>query len=433
MHGGVLRTLVVASCALALAACLPPFHPFRRPDARLAEWERVAEQVRELAFTRSVELRWIRSAEIPELTRRELEERLPPDYIEAYRDAYAALGVFPPEADLLAELLRLQGDQLVGLYTPRNGTLYVLERPGPIPGGTEMVVVHELVHALQHQHFPALMGLLEGLRQNDDVVAAVAAAIEGDASFSALAVDDGDGFERSVAGAASVRDAFLGDLAAPTGVMGEVPRLLGVSLIFPYAFGVTLAAERYRDSGNEGLDALLREPPLSSLRVRWSDDREPVEFVRLPLAALAPRLAERGCRLGLGNVAGLITTDVLFDEHAGPENRDDLLQRWSGDRFQHVVCVDGWELLWLTRWDDPEAAADFARRYAEIADSVAATGQLAGSPRVVQEGRSALVVTPGLADLASLVLASSEIRAYQRLTDWLRDDCFPESPCPIPR
>jgi hypothetical protein len=293
-----------------------------------------------------------------------------------------------------------------------------------------MIVVHELVHALQHQHFPELMGLLEGLRRNDDVVSALAAAIEGDASFSSLALEDGEEFNRSTAGARFVQDAFLGDLRAPTGVMAEVPRLLAVSLIFPYAHGVTLAAERYDAARNDGLDALLRDPPLSTLRVRWRDDDDPVSFVRLPLDRLAPRLAERRCRLGHSNVAGVIALDVLFAEYAGAADRDDLLRRWSGDRFQHVVCDAGWELLWLTHWDDPQAAADFARSYTEVADSVAAAGNLAGSPRVVVDGRSALVVTPGLADLAPLVLGSSEIRAYERLGDWLADDCFPESPCP---
>ena len=150
----------------------------------------------------------------------------------------------------------------------------------------------------------------------------------------------------------------------------------------------------------------------------------------MPLEQVAAELAARDCTLGDDNVAGGLTIDVLFEEHGDAVERDSLLVKWSGDRFQHLVCAGFPELVWVTRWDDAAAAAEFAARYAAIADSVASSAGFSGAARVLVDGRTAVVLSPTLADLGPPILAGLEIRAYQSFDEWTADDCFPESPCP---
>jgi len=422
--------------ALVLAACAAPAARLDAGDPQLAAWQAQASELRGLAFEAPVELVWFRARDVRGVITEELEGVFSAEEAVRYRDAYAALGAFPPDLDLLDTLLTLQSQAIAGMYSPRRETLYVLDSlrdDGGAQGAQSLIVVHELVHALQHQHFPEQLALLTGLRTQDDVVAALSSALEGDATFTMLGVNVGgngrDG--RSEENAASVRASMLAELVRADGAFAAAPRLLRESLIFPYAHGTPLAARRYAREGSAGLDANLRGPPLSTLRVLAPDDPDPVEFVRLPLAELVARLARPECSAGDHNVAGVLTLGVLFDEHAGEADRDACLHAWRGDRFAQLDCGASWELVWLTRWDTAEAAAEFAAQYGAIAPGVASNAKLSGVPEVVVRERVALVVTPGLRAHADWLLEASEVRAYPDFAAWRADDCFPESPCPL--
>jgi len=404
-------------------------------EGPLEDWMMRAQELRGLRFVRAVEMRPLIRSEIAQTIREEIEEMLPPGEVEAYRDAYVALGALPPGLDLVATFSSIYGSQMVGRYSRREGALYLLESESPGGYSRETVAVHELVHALQDQHFSSAMALSEELRHNDDLVSALAGVIEGDATFTMLGAEDSDPTtERSVEAAEAFRDGMLQELSAGFGPLGEAPLLIQISVIFPYAFGTVLAAHRYVDDGNAGIDDLLTEAPLSTLELLNTQpgERRPdeVEFVRLPLDALAERVAGKSCKVGHHNVAGSLTMRVLLQQYRASNPRS-LEQRWRGDRFVHVECSTGPELVWLTRWADDAAARDFASAYRTIAPSIAKQSELAGIPRAQQSGRVVLVTTPGMREHSQLILESSEIRAYRSFERWYRDGCFGEGQgCP---
>jgi hypothetical protein len=372
----------------------------------------------------------MRSDETSDIVRAELEATYDGEQAR-YRDAYVALGALPPNFDLVEGLLALYEEQLLGLYSPRKRTMYVLAEP--TAGYAAPVVVHEFVHALQHQHFGRTFAVALELRRNDDLVSALGAAMEGDASLTMLGVEVGSPFQRDVPSAERMRTMFRTSLVRPNGVMAQVPVLLRVGLVFPYAEGTVFAARRYVNGGNAALDRTLRNAPISTAELSFPGHDPPVEFLDLPRRALAERLAARGCELGSDNVAGALTLQALFEHHAGPADRETLTRTWRGDRFLQLACGGTWELVWFTRWSSNEAARDFAGRYRAIAVSIGELAPLSGTPRVVVDGKTALVVTPGVLDQVASVLEGTEIRSYRDFEAWFADACFPESPCPKPR
>jgi hypothetical protein len=392
-------------------------------------WKELASEVRELPFLEQVGSRWISREELRQIVKEELQAEYAAEYVESYRDAYAAMGLLPPGLDLLEVLLDLLQDQLVGLYSVNRGTLYVVKgAKAADDGSSEMIAIHELVHALQHQHYPVTLQLLQRLRDNDDLEIAMASGVEGDASLTMLGSDPNGPLRRDMEHALWFQRELLDELQRPSRVPG-VPRLLRVAQSFPYAYGTPAAAAIYRERGNPGLDAQLRDPPLASLRIRFPDEDHPIEFLRLPLEALRPTLADRGCEVRHSNVAGIVTIGVLLEAYGADDASETLLREWSGDRFIHVTCPGAWELGWVSRWTTPVAAADFARRYRLLADEVGAASQLSGPPDVFHSDRTVVVLTPGLLDLATLFLEGSEHRAYNSFLGWLDDGCFPESSC----
>ena len=418
--------LALGFALLACAGCATLFGGGAGTDTRLDVWLANAQELRGLKLEAPVRLELIEQQAVPALLRAELEDALPAEEAARMRDAYAALGVLSPDLDLLEAQLQLHTETIAGLYSPQRKTLFVLDEVAN-SAAIDAIAVHEVVHALQHQHFPDTIALMMGLRRNDDAQLAIASELEGDATLTMLA---GTPLTRAPSAAVTIQKAMRAELANPSASTANAPLLLRASLYFPYSAGTMYAAQRYAAHENDGLDSALRNPPLATARVLDPESTAPVEFVRLPTAELATRLAPRACRAGDDNVAGALTLDVLFDATLDEPGRTLLAHTWRGDRFAQIDCGKQWELIWLTRWDSPEAARHFASEYLRVAPAVAANSPLSGTPEVIVRGRSALVITPGASAQADWLLAHSEVRTYHDFLAWRADGCFPETPCP---
>jgi hypothetical protein len=415
--------------AIAAALCCAGCALFLADDSkRLEEWQHQTVLLRGLAFKRPVALRWVDEAEMKEVLVAEAATDLEPARVTAERDALAALGALPPDIDLAKELLGLYASQVAGVYSPRRATLFVNDSNlGALKSiALGPIVVHELTHALQDQNFPEILDFLLGLEDEDDVGRALSGTVEGDATvtmFGALPGARPD-VER-VPAAELARDAMLDQLNDPKTAFGRAPRLLAVSLVFPYAYGTVIAARRWDAAGNAGLDSQLVEPPLSTLQILRPETRAPVEFVKLP-----DDLAPEGCTLDYANVAGALLLRVLFEASLHEPEREALVSAWRGDRYAKLGCGGAWELVWLTRWAAPEAAERFAKAYESLAPGIAEHTPLRGRAQVVVRGRTALAVTPGLLPHADAILSGSEVRAYEHFSDWAAGGCFPDRACP---
>ncbi|MCE2390403.1 MAG: hypothetical protein J4G09_02860 [Proteobacteria bacterium] len=416
--GRALRRAALLAGGLALLACGLREIP---EDAR---WRASAEALRGLEFDSAVRIVAVDRSDVPALVRRELGAWRDPEFARRVRDAYAALGAWPAQLDPVSAVLELQGARLAGLYSPRRRELYMVGEP---EDWNESVVVHELVHALQHRHFPRPIELLQGLRHNDDAAAALAAAAEGDATLTMLRVQRGPSAHLPEDRVEAYRAALRRDVEAPPGEFGKLPRLLRETLAFPYAEGLAQADRRFRSGGTSALNALLREPPLSSLEVLDPEAGRSVEFVGLPLDWLQGRV-DAACRVGHHNVAGALGLRSLLADHG--RSAPGLPLAWRGDRFVHLDCSGRWEFVWLSRWSDAEAAERFAAHYAQIGAAVARSTPVASAPRPWREGRTLVLASAGVRELVPELIERTLLRSFDDFSAWVAADCFPESPCP---
>jgi hypothetical protein len=421
---GVALGLSCAACAL--------FLPTPDDATRLAEWQRKTVYLRQLQFAHPVELRWTPRAEMPQVLRFEAADDLEPARVTEERDSYAALGALAPDVDLAKETLALYGSQVGGLYSAKRNTLFVADdMSGALKAVLlESIVVHELTHALQDQNFPRILDFLLGLEREDDVGRALSGSIEGDATVTMLGALPGVSRANTVGVAEQMRDGLLAELDKPDTEVGRAPRLLSVSLVFPYAYGTVSAARRFEREGNAGLDAALVDPPLATVQLLRPATRGPIDFVRLGLDGLRASPATAACAIGRDNVAGAVLLRVLFEATQKGVALDSLLDGWRGDRYVKLGCGEKWELVWLTRWSSPESAERFAAAYRELAPAIAARTPLSGPAEVVVRDTSALVVTPGVRAQSDELLRASEVRSYADFKAWAADGCFPETACP---
>ncbi len=344
------------------------------------------------------------SSQLDTYVRQQLESQLPPATARAITAAYARLGLVPDTLDLRGLLEALLREQVVGYYDPAADTLFVLEH---VPAAQlEVVLAHELVHALQDQRVD-----LDSLRRNlihaNDRTLAAQAAIEGHATFAMMEWQMGQ-LSRGVADLTALPDLgaqlanldldALGDVAS-VAVLQSAPEVIQEELIFPYVGGLVFLQRAWSAEDGRPLpfgDGL----PTSTEQVlhldRYLVGDHPTDVV---FSQSAPRGWEELYSNGLGE----LETRVFVAQHVGDEARGEAAAAgWDGDAYRLLRGPDGEVLVWVSVWDSDAEADEFAgaaraaygERYGSGAGSSSAAEQMRDVrvERVSLEGRPGVVI-----------------------------------------
>ena len=287
-----------------------------------------------------------------------LSKELPPARLEGMVAAYRLLGMLPDTLDVKQLFIDLYTEQIAGFYDPDSTTFYAVE--GGSRAELQLVISHELVHALQHQYVP-LDSIMHDVHDADRL-AASQAVFEGQATLTSLIAMLPD--KQLLAD-----DAFwetlkeqLRNQQAGASVFSRAPLVIREDLTFPYVQG--------------------------SAFVRWFQTHHPGEQ---PFGANLPRSTEQILHPDryqahdepialhfVGDTAGLLHEDTFGEfeiallrsalRHDSGVDTDQAMG-WGGDRLQAFRTPDGPALVWVTVWDEPR----FAQRFrSQVADPVAA-------------------------------------------------------------
>ncbi|UCE04004.1 MAG: hypothetical protein JSW67_07470 [Candidatus Latescibacterota bacterium] len=321
-------------------------------------------RARRLAPLREVEVEVADRARI----RSRLEEIARADDIQgrAERDEILMkfLGLLPPGTDLLELYEDLLVEQLAGMYDIDERVLVLADW---LPASLQqMVVTHELVHALQDQHFSLRVRKKLGF-DNLDAEAAWHALMEGDAmavmidmslrplgvSFTSLAdslVDEDDALMPAAGSAIESQR------------LQAAPRAVRDAIGFPYVRGVRFVAALYEQGGWERVDDAYIHPPISTEQVlhpeRYLGVRD--EPVRIELPDVRGFLGS-GYRPRLSMQLGEFDLALYLREHVDPGIASVASEGWGGCE---VMLYGGREeepdvLVLSTIWDTEDDALEF--------------------------------------------------------------------------
>jgi hypothetical protein len=379
----VLAIVAVAALAGVSAAPVSPspaaldLPPLPAPLAgRLRELTRTTERLRGLEFRREVKSGALDSAGVRRWIDREMAAELPPAAIARLQTALAAFGFVPPGFDLGRFLPDLLSEQIGGFYDTEREVLVLVEgaagRAGsgedPSGGGVrqmdEMVLVHELTHALDDQVF----GLPESADAGflSDRTAARDALTEGDATLVMMDFMLGDRIEDSPHAGELLAGLATAGASLPSGPEGDAlaraPAYFRDTLLFSYFRGLAFCAELRQVGGQRLLDhAFAHDPPQSSEQIlhpeKWHDRRDD------PLALAWPDLAGDlpGWTKEVEGELGEFETRLLLAQARGAESGATAAAAgWGGDRFAVYRKGGKTVLLWWTEWDTAADADEFA-------------------------------------------------------------------------
>ena len=282
-----------------------------------------------------------------------IEEEYPASEAEADGRTLVAFDLLPPGTDLRALRARVLEDNVVGFYDerPEKRRLYVVSEDKRLTPMNQLVLAHELRHALQDQYMGVHDLLGEEVSDYDDRQLALLSLLEGDATFvmEKFLLKRMPGGEDGMAALGQDSGVFgLGQMAAAA--VPGAPPIVRDQLVLPYFAGRDFVQDLFRRRGFEGIRAAWARPPASTEQVLHPEKYEAGEQPRR--VALPPGPPE-GRVLREGVLGEALTRTWLGEgSEAGAAG-------WGGDAFR-CSDVGGKTLLaWRSEWDSPFEAAEF--------------------------------------------------------------------------
>jgi hypothetical protein len=250
-----------------------------------------------------------------------------------------ALGVLPPDADLVTEVQQSLSAGVIGFYDPNSGQLVI--RGTALTPFTRTTLAHELTHALDDQWFDL------------DPAAMVGAGSDAQFGFQALVEGSASWVEESWSASRSPTERALATTEAREFArnmsVGEVSVAVVQIVESPYTLGLEFVRSITAVNGAIAIDRAFESPPISSEQILHPEKYTARE---LPLEVAAPRsdgppVIEE--TLGELDLTGMLSTSLA------PAMARNAGEGWGGDRYVVWTTTSGASCIRLDVVDDTPA------------------------------------------------------------------------------
>ena len=321
--------------------------------AEMGESELQAEvvSVGGVPFKTPVALEYMSKEQLARYLKELFDAEYPRAEAEADRRTLLAFDLLPAAIDLRALRASVLEENVVGFYDerPEKRRLYVVSEDKRLTPMNQLVLSHELRHALQDQYMD-VHALVDGsLSDYDDRSLALLSLLEGDATFVMerflMKRLPGDGLAALEGGGGVFGLGAMSAAAVP-----GAPPVVRDQLVLPYFAGRDFVQALYKRGGWDAVRAAWSHPPASTEQVLHPEKYQSGEAprpVRTPAGPSGARLLREG-----------VLGEALVRTWLG-EGNEDAAAGWGGDSFA-CFDVNGRTLLvWRSEWDTEADAAEF--------------------------------------------------------------------------
>ena len=347
-------SLCAASAAPATKAA--PVDPAAQKIADLTQ-QVFAEtsEIRHLSILQPIKSGTRNSEDIKRVYEQDEDSPRAKQQLEASNIELIKLGLAPAGFDLGPVYTNLMGEQVAGFYDHRTKTFYVTERTDPAE--LEVVMAHELTHALQDQHFH--LNILETLPQdNSDLEMAVRSLVEGDATYTMTRYM----LRRPWRALGMLKAAK--DTQSP--VFDSTPQAIKAMMEFPYIRGMSFVSALYQHDGWDAVSAAFVKLPRSTSQIMHpAEYMAGIEPVEVKLADASKTLGPDWRRIDY-DVNGELGYLLILKQFVPDDVARDEVLGWRGDRFATYVGRHKEDVVLeqYSVWKDSTAAESFCRGYA---------------------------------------------------------------------
>jgi len=288
-----------------------------------------------------------------------------------------ALGMLPPDADLVSEVRRSLGAGVIGFYDPSSAQLVI--RGTALTPFTRTTLAHELTHALDDQWFDLDRAALN--TAGSEAQFGFQALVEGTATWvEQLWTDTRTPLERAAATTEArefSRNMIAGGFSVSVVQIIESPYTLGSAFVESITSG----------DGAVAIDRAFESPPINSEQIlhpeKYVERELPIEVAAPP--SDGPPLTEE--TLGELDLTAMLSTSLAPAVARAPG------EGWGGDRYVVWRRADGASCIRL------DVIGDTPENSREITDGLRSWSS--AQPMSEQPGTSVEVLTPGFTRLTS--------------------------------
>jgi hypothetical protein len=298
-----------------------------------------------IPFREDVALDFMTRAELRRYLGELFEAEYPAEEAAADAKVLQAFGLLEPGVDLRALRARVMEENVAGFYDerPARRRLYAVSGDRRLSPVNQIVLAHELRHALQDQYVDLSSALPGDVSDFDDRRLAWLSLLEGDATLVM-----GRFLARRVSGSddAAAR-LFSGSM--PTPDVPGAPPVVRDQLVRPYFVGLAFAQALVERGGWEAMRTAWSRPPEST---------EQVLHVEKFLAREAPRALPEfpdppAGRVVAGGVLGELLIQTLLD------GAEPAAAGWGGDSYTLWEVRGRSVLAWRSSWDSEVDRREF--------------------------------------------------------------------------
>ena len=333
------------------------------PD--LEKIQNMLERIRGLKFLESVSKIEISRDQLREYLIADLDEDL--EVVLADQSLLRAFHVLEPEADLYQLYADMLTVQVASYYNIKDHTFYEVVDPYAPLVYREYITVHELIHALQDQHYH-----LDREYENDDEYLAYMCVIEGDAMYHQFTY-----LEEMTISERRDLSRYLYALDIPV-----INPFLENLFMLEYDLGYEFVSQVILYSEDErSIDQLYEQPPVSTEQIIHLDKYLTYE---LPVSVDIPSVP--GWEKVSENVFGEAVIMIILAEHIDADKAAEAVAGWGGDAYGYYEQGDTYLLILNTFWDTETDAAEFSEAYYDFT--------VAWSEKSVKKVRDNIYETP---------------------------------------
>jgi hypothetical protein len=293
-------------------------------------------KLRGLKIKKPIAMGIMTDAQLRERILARMDEDTPP----AERAAEAAMvkrwGVVPWDLDMDKLTVDLLTEQIAGFYDPEEKKLYVADKPEGGETWADMLMAHEIVHALQDQHFD-LEKWMKEVEDDGDASAARSALVEGDGVALMLEYTFADKGMPFPWNNPEVIKLLTGSIDPTSGgdLLSKAPLAIRQGLMFPYIRGLEFVAFIRRTQPWSKVDDAFRRPPRST---------EQILHPELYLADEKPHVIEPVVPAGYTEIHrqvwGEVGWSMFFETHGVSAGAAvSAAAGWGGDRVLLVASA----------------------------------------------------------------------------------------------
>jgi uncharacterized membrane protein len=336
-------------------------------EVTAAQLQQEVAEVGGIPFRQDVPVAFLGREALSAYLRDVFDSEYPVEQARADERLLHAFDLLPAGTDLRAIRARVLEENVVGFYDerPDHRRLYAVSGDRTFTPMNQIVLAHELRHALQDQYQDLHAKLTDGVGDFDDRRVAWMALLEGDATLvmerflrRRLGGLGGIGAGAEEAAAGEAGDAAAETLAIPgMADLPGAPPVVRDQLVQPYLTGLGLARALWQRGGADAIREAWARPPESTEQVL-----HPAKFfAREPPRVVVPRLAApaSGRPLSEGVLGELLLRTFLG------EGQESAAEGWGGDGWRLWDVGGRTALAWRSEWDTTSAASEFDARVRE--------------------------------------------------------------------